>query len=98
MASQYPPIVDDDVDDVLEDEESPEDELEEDEETVELSDSSKSDVPEDFSIAARQRLRDELNQQVEAFLARGGQIREIPSSLNASRPKKPVSDFGDRAL
>lgn len=92
MASQYP-LNDNDVDDVLEDEESTEDEAE-----VETSYSSKSDALEDFSVAARQRLREELARQVEAFLARGGHINEIPSSLNDIKPKKPVSDYGDRMM
>ncbi len=96
MASQYP-LNDNDVDDVLEDEESTEDETL-DEAEVETSYSSKSEVLEDFSVAARQRLREELARQVEAFLARGGHINEIPSSLNDIKPKKPVSDYGDRMM
>lgn len=97
MASRYP-IEEDEVEDVIDDEEEAEDDELEDEVDTELSSGSKAELPEDFSIAARQRLRDELSSQVEAFLAQGGQIREIPSSLNSSRPKKPVSDFGDRPL
>ncbi|UZJ43931.1 hypothetical protein OOT55_14890 [Marinimicrobium sp. C6131] len=96
MASQYP-LDDNDVDDVLEDEDSADDEVL-DESEVELSYSGKSEGYEDFSVAARQRLRDELARQVEAFLARGGHISEIPSTLNNTRPKKPVSDYGDRMM
>lgn len=96
MASQYP-LNDNDVDDVLEDEESTEDEAL-DESEVETSYSGKSETLEDFSVAARQRLREELARQVEAFLARGGHINEIPSSLNDIKPKKPVSDYGDRMM
>jgi len=96
MASQYP-LDDNDVDDVLEDEDSADDEAL-DESEVELSYSVKSEAHEDFSVAARQRLRDELARQVEAFLARGGHISEIPSTLNNARPKKPVSDYGDRMM
>ncbi len=97
MASQYP-LNDNNVDDdVLEDEESTEEEAL-DESEVELSYSSKGETLEDFSVAARQRLREELARQVEAFLARGGHIHEIPSSLNDIKPKKPVSDYGDRMM
>lgn len=96
MASQYP-LNDNDVDDVLDEEDSTEDEsLEESE--VDASYSGKQEPHEDFSVAARQRLREELARQVEAFLARGGHINEIPSSLNDIKPKKPVSDYGDRMM
>jgi hypothetical protein len=96
MASQYP-IEDDDVEDVLDQEEGQEEDLEDDADTG-LSGKNKSDMPEDFGIAARQLAREELSRQVAEFLARGGQIREIPSSFNTERPQKPVSDFGDRTL
>ncbi|MDQ2076153.1 hypothetical protein [Marinimicrobium sp. ABcell2] len=96
MASQYP-IEDDDVEDVVDHEEGEEEALE-DEVDAEVSGKSKIDTPEDFNIAARQMAREELSRQVADFLARGGQIREIPSNFNNDRPKKPVSDFGDRSL
>lgn len=98
MASQYP-LNDEEVDDVLEeDEETTESDDTLDEESSEPSYAAKRAVPEDFSVAARQRLREELSRQVEAFLARGGHIHEIPSSLHDTRPKKPVSDYGDRMM
>lgn len=98
MASQYP-INDEEVDDVLDDDEEVTVEDEAEEADSELSYSShKKEQPEDFSIAARQRLRDELSRQIEAFLARGGHIHEIPSTLNDTRPKKPVSDYSDRLM
>lgn len=98
MASQYPPIENDEEDDVIDDEEDVEsgdlDDVE-----VEASSKGQSDyLPEDFGIVARQKLRDELNAQVEAFLARGGRINEVPSNFNSSRPQKPVSDYSDQAL
>lgn len=58
----------------------------------------RSEPLEDFSIAARQRMREELNAQVEAFLARGGKINELPTAFNSVPPKKPASDFGGRAF
>jgi len=64
----------------------------------EISYAAKRDLPADFSVAARERLREELSRQVEAFLARGGHIDEIPTKLYDARPKKPVSDFGDRLM
>lgn len=98
MASQYP-LNDNEVDDdVLDDEALSEDEVLEEEDTEVSYASRKSDTPEDFSVAARQRLRDELSRQIEAFLAQGGHIHEVPSSLNDTKPKKPVSDYGDRLM
>lgn len=97
MASQYP-INDDEVDDVLDDEEVAAEE-EADEVDSELAAySHKKDRLEDFSVAARQRLRDELSRQIDAFLARGGHIDEVPSALNSTPPKKPVSDYSDRLM
>jgi len=96
MASQYP-LNNDEVDDVLEDEEPADDETLEDDDS-EVSYAARVDVPTDFSVAARERLREELSRQVEAFLARGGRIDEVPSKLHEARPNKPVSDFGDRLM
>lgn len=75
-------------------------ELDDDEMDREMTghESEKDGGPEDFSVTARQRLRDELSRQVEAFLAGGGRIREIPSNFNHTRPNKPVSDYGDRLM
>lgn len=96
MASQYP-LNEEEVDNNLEDEETTEEEELNDSASESLY-SAKNDVPEDFSVAARQRLRDELTQQIEAYLARGGHIHEVPSSLNNTQPKKPVSDYGDSLM
>ncbi|MBU2885506.1 hypothetical protein KO507_07005 [Gilvimarinus agarilyticus] len=48
---------------------------------------------EDYNIASREKLRTELSCQIEAFLARGGKINEIPNHPVSSRPGKPASDF-----
>lgn len=42
----------------------------------------------------RQRLRDEI----EAFLARGGMIRQIPENVLADPPKKPESNYGGQPI
>lgn len=98
MASQYP-INDDEVDDVLDDEEVAVEEEDADDADSDLAAyNHKKDRLEDFSVAARQRLREELSRQIDAFLARGGRIDEIPSALNSTPPKKPVSDYSDRLM
>ena len=53
---------------------------------------------EDFSIASRQKIRDELEDQVAAFLARGGKINEVPANVTADPPKKPSPDYGGRPI
>ena len=53
---------------------------------------------EDFSIAARQKIRDELEDQVAAFLARGGKISEVAPNVTADPPKKPTPDYGGRPI
>lgn len=53
---------------------------------------------EDFSIAARQKIRDELEDQIAAFLARGGKISEVEPNVTADPPKKPTPDYGGRPI
>jgi hypothetical protein len=53
---------------------------------------------EDFSIASRQKIRDELEDQIAAFLARGGKIDEVPPNVTADPPKKPSPDYGGRPI
>lgn len=53
---------------------------------------------EDFSIASRQKIRDELEDQIAAFLARGGKINEVPANVTADPPKKPSPDYGGRPI
>ncbi len=66
MASQYP-LNDNEVDDdVLDDEELNEEEALQEDEVDSSYVSRKTDTLEDFSVAARQRLRDELSRQIEA--------------------------------
>ena len=95
------PLNDDDVDEPIEDEEDDEDvdALESDE--ASFSSSSKAanvEVIEDFSIASRQRIRDEIDDLVAAFLARGGKISEVPPNVTSDPPKKPSPDNGGRPI
>jgi hypothetical protein len=55
-------------------------------------------VLEDFSIASRQRIRDELDDQIAAFLAKGGKIMEVPANVSTDPPKKPAPDYGGRPI
>jgi hypothetical protein len=53
---------------------------------------------EDFSIASRQKARDELEAQIAEFLARGGKISQVEPNVTADPPKKPTSDYGGRPI
>lgn len=57
-----------------------------------------SEALEDFSIASRQKARDELEAQIAAFLARGGKINEVEPNVTADPPKKPTPDYGGRPI
>ncbi len=59
---------------------------------------AESEALEDFSIASRQKIRDEIEDQVAAFLARGGKINEVPPNVTADPPKKPTPDYGGRPI
>ena len=81
-------------------------ELEQDADDVEINEeelsvsaeSDKARPPEDFNIASRQKLREELSSQIESFLANGGRINEVPSHSSTERPGKPASEFTGRLM
>lgn len=59
---------------------------------------AESEALEDFSIASRQKVRDEIEDQIAAFLARGGKINEVEPNVTADPPKKPTPDYGGRPI
>ena len=59
---------------------------------------AESEALEDFSIASRQKVRDEIEDQIAAFLARGGKINEVAPNVTADPPKKPTPDYGGRPI
>lgn len=56
------------------------------------------DLPNSATIAERQRLRDQVASEVEAFLAQGGGIKTIDNNVRADPPKKPESNYGSRPI
>ena len=56
------------------------------------------DLPNSATIAERQRLRDQVASEVEAFLAQGGGITTIDNNVRADPPKKPESNYGSRPI
>jgi hypothetical protein len=45
-------------------------------------------------VMAREPVRSQLAADVEAFLARGGNIQEVPRDFRADPPKRPESSYG----
>ncbi len=52
----------------------------------------------DHSISSRDRIRAELDDQVAAFLAKGGHIDKVQPHVTADPPKKPGSAYGSRPI
>lgn len=50
------------------------------------------------SIRARERLRDQMASDVEAFLSRGGKIQEVEQGFQADPPRKPESKYGSQPI
>ncbi len=65
---------------------------------VDFSFGSRDDPPESRTVAARQRLRRKLDQDVEAFLARGGSIEVVDTHVTAPLPNKPSGSYGGRPI
>jgi hypothetical protein len=71
--------------------------LEMDDETYEAAESSSEDyAPE--PVTARERLREQLANEVAEFLARGGKIDYIESNVLADPPRKPPCNYGGQPL
>jgi hypothetical protein len=51
-----------------------------------------------YSIAARERLRNEMANDVEAFLRRGGKISYIDANVTADPPQRPENHYGERPI
>ncbi len=41
--------------------------------------------PDRLSVSSRQRIRDQMGADIEAFLARGGQIEQLDNSMSAEK-------------
>jgi len=56
------------------------------------------ETPIEDSIAAREVLRQQIQNDVEAFLARGGVISEIEPNVVSDPPRKPQSNYGGQPI
>ncbi|HSC74736.1 MAG TPA: hypothetical protein VLB90_00700 [Pseudomonadales bacterium] len=59
--------------------------------------SSREDAAEARSVTSRRRIRDQLNQDIEAYLASGGAIHHAADRLQRSEPYNPGSHHGSRS-
>jgi hypothetical protein len=50
------------------------------------------------TIASRQRLHDQMNSEIESFLAHGGEINKVDAHVTADPPKRPVGHYGQRPI
>lgn len=50
------------------------------------------------SLAARNKMREAMQAEIEAFLAKGGQIQQIDDNVMSDPPRKPVSNYGSRPI
>jgi hypothetical protein len=56
------------------------------------------DSADERTVASRQKMREEMAADIEAFLARGGKIAQIEPNVTADPPRKPDSDYGSRPI
>lgn len=59
---------------------------------------SREDSADSRTVASRQRLRDQLSSDVEAYLARGGKIDQVDTNVSADPPKRPENNYGQRPI
>ncbi|GAA6135409.1 hypothetical protein NBRC116188_21990 [Oceaniserpentilla sp. 4NH20-0058] len=50
------------------------------------------------SIASRQKLRTQVESEIDLFLKAGGSINEIEPNVMADPPRKPTSNYGSRPI
>ncbi len=50
------------------------------------------------SLAARNKVRESMQSEIEAFLAKGGKIQQVGDNVMADPPKKPTSNYGSRPI
>lgn len=50
------------------------------------------------SLAARNKIRESMQSEIEAFLAKGGKIQQVGDNVMSDPPKKPTSNYGSRPI
>lgn len=52
----------------------------------------------DLSISSRDKVRKQLEDEVEAFLAKGGKIDQVAPNVTADPPQKPQNNYCSRPI
>ena len=50
------------------------------------------------TVSARDEVRDQLQDDIEAFLAKGGAIEDVARNVRADPPRKPENNYGRGAI
>ncbi|GAA5315197.1 MAG: hypothetical protein AseanaTS_04010 [Candidatus Pelagadaptatus aseana] len=53
---------------------------------------------EHLSVDCRQKVRDKLQSEVEAFLAGGGKIQQIEKNISGDPPQRPGNNYTSRPI
>lgn len=53
---------------------------------------------ETLTVSSKEALRRQLEEEMARFLAKGGQIKEIPPDVTTDPPQKPVSNYGSKPI
>jgi len=59
---------------------------------------SKDESAEHRSLSSRDRIREQLDDDIAAFLAQGGAIQAVDPHVTGDPPQKPVSNYGSRPI
>lgn len=59
---------------------------------------SKEERLEDHTVDSRRKLREQLQAEVEEFLARGGKIQQVEANITADPPQKPTNNYCSRPI
>lgn len=50
------------------------------------------------SLSSKANVREEMEQQIQAFLQQGGEVQKIEPNVMADPPRKPESNYGGRPI
>ena len=59
---------------------------------------SKEESAETRTVASRERVRSQLDSEIEAFLTQGGKIDNVAPNVMGDPPRKPESNYGSRPI
>lgn len=58
----------------------------------------KDEDSEDHTVGSRKQIREQLQSEIDAFLARGGTIEKVDSRVSADPPQKPANNYCSRPI